>query len=231
MHPDSIHESRRLGSNNRSSSGLARFQGNFGCGQASSRLHLSVSILAQWWLKVGPRRLVEHWTGVKFVCDMPSATDVAKRALVSLLRTLAVAYGVALTLKRDAPDKEVSGAYRKVSRKTHPDRGGKTEDQTSLNNAHDAWEAAKRAAKPRGKHERIGGAPKGNAMRRRFPRICWGVSFCEVPGAAFFPGCWESLVGFGRTLPPEARGTSTPWRCVWGRRQQEAAERADGGRT
>ena len=44
---------------------------------------------------------------------MPSATDVAKRALVSLLRALAVAYSVALTLKRDAPDKEVSGVYQK----------------------------------------------------------------------------------------------------------------------
>ena len=77
------------------------------------------------------------------LCFMPSAIDLAKRALVSLLRTLAAAYGVALTLTRDAPDKDVSGAYRKVSLKTHPDRGGKAEDQTALNNAHDAWEAAK----------------------------------------------------------------------------------------
>ena len=84
------------------------------------------------------------------LCAMPSAIDLAKRALVSLLRTFAAAYGVALTLKRDAPDREVSGAYRKVSLKTHPDRGGKAGDQTSLNNAHDAWEAAKKARKPPG---------------------------------------------------------------------------------
>ena len=51
-------------------------------------------------------------------------------------------------------DAEPSGAYRNVSRKTHPDRGGETEDQTALNNAHDAWEAAKRARRPRGKHGR-----------------------------------------------------------------------------
>ena len=54
---------------------------------------------------------------------MPSAIDVAKRALVGLLRTLAASYGVALTLKREAADVEVSGAYRKVSRRAHPGRG------------------------------------------------------------------------------------------------------------
>ena len=85
---------------------------------------------------------------------MPSAIDLAKRALVGILRTLAASYGVALSLKRDATDPEVSGAYQKVSRRVHPDRGGNTEDQAALNNAHDAWEAAKRARKPRGKHER-----------------------------------------------------------------------------
>ena len=39
---------------------------------------------------------------------MPSAIDVAKRALVGLLRTLAASYGVALTLKREAADVEVT---------------------------------------------------------------------------------------------------------------------------
>ena len=48
---------------------------------------------------------------------MPSAIDLAKRALVSLLRTLAATYRVALTLQRDAPDGEVSRAYRRVSLK------------------------------------------------------------------------------------------------------------------
>ena len=37
------------------------------------------------------------------LCIMPSAIDLAKRALVSLLRTLAATYRVALTLQRDAP--------------------------------------------------------------------------------------------------------------------------------
>ena len=96
---------------------------------------------------------------------MPSAIDLAKRALVSLLRTLAAAYGVALTLTRDAPDKDVSGAYRKVSLGAHPDRGGKAEYQTALNNAHDVWEAAKKARKPHGgkrdrkQQDRSGEAP------------------------------------------------------------------------
>jgi len=81
---------------------------------------------------------------------MPSALDRAKRSLVSLLKTLAGVYGVALNLTRDSTDQEVATAYRKLSRKTHPDRGGRPEHQTQLNNARDEWEEAKQQA--RGNH-------------------------------------------------------------------------------
>ena len=78
---------------------------------------------------------------------MPSALDLAKRNLVSLLKKLAGVYGVPLTLSRDSTDQEVTTAYRKVSRKAHPDHGGRLEHQKQLNNARDEWENAKRQAR------------------------------------------------------------------------------------
>ena len=60
---------------------------------------------------------------------MVSASDHAKRVLVSLLRTLAATYGVVLQLSRDSPDVDIRSAFKKVSRKAHPDQGGSVADQ------------------------------------------------------------------------------------------------------
>ena len=56
---------------------------------------------------------------------MVSASDLAKRALVSVLRNLFSLYSVAISISRDSPDSEVRTAYRTLSRKTHPDHGGR----------------------------------------------------------------------------------------------------------
>ena len=56
---------------------------------------------------------------------MVSAIDAAKRVLVTLMRTLAGVYGVAFSLNRVSVDADIRSAYRKLSRKTHPDHGGK----------------------------------------------------------------------------------------------------------
>ena len=65
---------------------------------------------------------------------MVSVLDRAKRALVALLRKLAVLHNVALNVQRDSSDADVSSAYRKLSRKVHPDRrGGNTDDQVRSN--------------------------------------------------------------------------------------------------
>ena len=139
---------------------------------------------------------------------MPSAIDLAKRALVSLLRTLAATYRVALTLQRDAPDGEVSRAYRRVSLKTHPDRGGKAGDQTALNNAHDAWEAAKKARKPRGgkrngnQQDKSGAASallvrpeedaQGGREDFRFQSVGVLLTYQKFPDST----CWRRFVAF-----------------------------------
>ena len=79
------------------------------------------------------------------------AVDLAKRAFIKVLLQLAVTYAVKLSLSRDSPDDAVNAAYRKVSLKVHPDKGGTDDQQTALNAAREAWETAKVAAPGKGK--------------------------------------------------------------------------------
>ena len=69
---------------------------------------------------------------------MPSPLDRAKRALVTLINSLAVLYNCRVDITRESTDSAVSKAYRVLSRKVHPDRGGDEEAQKRLNTAHDA---------------------------------------------------------------------------------------------
>ena len=82
---------------------------------------------------------------------MVSAVDLAKRAFIKVLLQLAVTYAVKLSLSRDSPDDAVNAAYRQVSLKVHPDKGGTDDQQTALNAAREAWETAKVAAPGKGK--------------------------------------------------------------------------------
>ena len=60
---------------------------------------------------------------------MVSAVDSAKRALASLLKTLAGIYGVVVGVTRDSSDAEVVTACWKVSRQAHPNHAGNLEHQ------------------------------------------------------------------------------------------------------
>ena len=60
---------------------------------------------------------------------MVSAVDTAKRILVTLLKSLAGIYGVVLALTRESTNVQLKAAYKKVSRKAHPDQGGSPEHQ------------------------------------------------------------------------------------------------------
>ena len=77
---------------------------------------------------------------------MVSSVETAKRMLVTLLKSLAVIYSVVLGLTRESTDTQVKAAYKKVSRRAHPDQGGEANHQASLNAARDAWEDALRAS-------------------------------------------------------------------------------------
>jgi hypothetical protein len=76
---------------------------------------------------------------------MVSAIDRAKRALVTVIKYLAGVYGVAADVNRDSKDDVLRKAYRKLSVKVHPDKGGKSEEQAFLNGAYEAWLAANQA--------------------------------------------------------------------------------------
>ena len=69
----------------------------------------------------------------QFIPRMVSATDVAKRALVTVIKYLAGVYGVTADLNRDCDDNALRKAYRTMSLKVHPDRGGDNSHQTQLN--------------------------------------------------------------------------------------------------
>ena len=135
---------------------------------------------------------------------MVSALDLAKRALVKLLKSLALIYKVVLTLERDSTDAQVRTAFRKVSAKTHPDRGGDEEHQKTLNAAHDDWKDAAKAS--RGKH---GGSrdqqkrpPTGglvHVLRReekdfRFQSVAVLLTYQKFEDK----GVWKSFVSFVR---------------------------------
>ena len=71
---------------------------------------------------------------------MPSQADVAKRELVKVLRELAAKYRVPLSLCRESSKQEVDKAFRKVSCKAHPDKGGLLADFQKLSATNDVWQ-------------------------------------------------------------------------------------------
>ena len=87
-----------------------------------------------------------------------SAVQQAKRAFVTLMKTLAGRHGVDLHLTRDSPDANLRSAYRQLSLRVHPDRTGDGESQKRLNAAHDAWMEAVSASKGRGGRHAARGA-------------------------------------------------------------------------
>ena len=65
--------------------------------------------------------------------------QAAKRALVRILNALAAAYHVAITVDRDSSDEDIVRAFRRMSARVHPDKGGSTQDSQQLNAARDEW--------------------------------------------------------------------------------------------
>ena len=81
---------------------------------------------------------------------------LAKRALVVLLRALALAYNVKLEVNRDSSDADIKAAVRKVAGKAHPDKGGSTADAQKLFAARDAWLQAAVQRRQRGRPKQKG---------------------------------------------------------------------------
>ena len=92
-----------------------------------------------------------------------NAIDLAKRALVKLLKEMAAIYTLTLSVARDSPDPAVRTAYRKVSVNAHPDRGGDADHQRQLNAAYSTWETAAKEKQKHGGKDRRGKAAKEKA--------------------------------------------------------------------
>ena len=73
------------------------------------------------------------------IITMPSAFTVLKRALVKVLQSLILTYGLQLQITRDSSDECLKRAYKRLSLKVHPDKGGSSADQQQLNDAYGAW--------------------------------------------------------------------------------------------
>ena len=67
----------------------------------------------------------------------------AKRAFVSVLLATAARFGLVLAVNRDADERSLAAAYRRVAKKAHPDKGGSTQAFQKLQAAKEAWDAAR----------------------------------------------------------------------------------------
>ena len=92
------------------------------------------------WGSASQNKVCPHLAAALVFKMVANALQLAKRALVILLKSLAVVYGCDLQLQREAPDDAVLRAYRRVSLAAHPDRGGNLQHQQQLNVAKEAWD-------------------------------------------------------------------------------------------
>ena len=142
---------------------------------------------------------------------MPVSTlQRAKRALVSLLLSLAAAYGVDLKLAREACDDDVMKAFRRVSRRVPPDKGGVAADAQRLNAARDAWAAASKTSKGRGRPAKAAqAAPAAAAAAAGLAPVCEGFRVRSVAallttraGSPYSP----TRAGSSQTVPQRGSG-------------------------
>ena len=70
---------------------------------------------------------------------------------MKVLVSLASLYGVMLTVTRKSTDDQVLAGYKKLIRKVHPDKAGKTEDAKRLQSTKNFWDTAKSEAKQAGR--------------------------------------------------------------------------------
>ena len=85
---------------------------------------------------------------------MPSSLlTQGTRAFVKVLLTLPRVYEVALTVNRDSSGKDVLKAYKRVTLKAQPDKGGTNKDFKTLQAAREEWEALRttRSERPAGR--------------------------------------------------------------------------------
>ena len=112
-----------------------------------------------------------------------STGQLAKRAFVAVLLSLANQYGLTVKINRDSPDAPLEAAFRKIVKQAHPDKGGSTDDAQKLQAAREHWTktahtrpiAGARSARPTAPSLRAA-TPTGSKRRLLVRYHCGGVS-------------------------------------------------------
>ena len=114
---------------------------------------------------MGP--LLAGLLAVRPLCIMAGCSPVqlAKRALVVLLRALVATYHLHIDVTRDSPDLEVTKAFRQVAVRVHPDKGGATDDSQRLMAARDEWARAKAVQQERQQQQRQGSTSRTSGRK------------------------------------------------------------------
>ena len=119
---------------------------------------------------------------------MPSEVDLAKRELVKLLKSLASKYKLLLELSRDSSDNDVKKAFRKVSLKAHPDKGGDVADFQKLSATNNSWQdLCKNTAAP-------GRPPKAEKAKRQRPKVGKALSVVAPDEEKVFRVCGTAVL-------------------------------------
>ena len=125
---------------------------------------------------------------------MPSDLDVAKRALVVLLRSLALAFGCKVAVTRDSSEAEVRRAFRSVARKVHPDKpGGSEEESKKLNAAHDAWERLLKNREPAGRPSKAGKQERQAKSSAGAAAVVAPLPLCACVGGGWWSN-WQTKI-------------------------------------
>ena len=91
-----------------------------------------------------------------------SARQVATRQFVKTLLALAAVYSLSLPVTRESTDDELVKAFKRLSLKVHPDKGGCLEHAQELNSAKQAWDQS-RSKKTQGRPQNPRNEPGADA--------------------------------------------------------------------
>ena len=103
------------------------------------------------------------------------------RALVTLMKGLAAAYGISIpaTAVRTATEAQIKKSYAALVKKVHPDKGGTKDEFQRLHAAYESWKREPQQGRPSNEPDHDDAGDNGACAYGGF----WGT--CGRPGAPF----------------------------------------------
>ena len=139
----------------------------------------------------------------------------AMRPFVKVLLTLARVYKIALAINRDASEKDLTKAYKRVALKAHPDKGGSDDHFKTLQASKEKWETlrATKADRPDGRRWAGGAdaastAPVGGNASQQLEFRVRGCSVLLTYHGLSDQASWKDFLDFVRgSLELRMRGS------------------------